>query len=1120
MLKGRDEMTDADLLALIDRAEREGWTELDLGAKQIKRLPPKIGQLRNLTKLYLYGNQLTAVPPEIGQLTNLTTLELWANKLTAVPLEIGQLLNLTELVLSGNQLTAVPPEIGQLVNLTKLELWGNQLTTMPLEIGQLLNLTELVLSGNQLTDLPPEIGQLLSLTVLSLRDNRLMAVPHEIGQLVNLTQLDLSDNPLSFISLELGKLVNLQGFYFDYEHITIMPSEVGRLHCITKLDLSRKKLTAMPPGIGQLLNLTWLHLGGNQLTTLPPEIGQLLNLTELSLRNNQLTALPPEIGQLLNLKELYLSHNQLTALPPEIGQLLNLTQLDLRDNPLSFISLELGKLVNLQDFYFDYEHIAIMPSEVGRLRCITKLDLSGKKLTAVPPEIGRLTNLTELDLRGNKLTTLPPEIGLLTNLTELILSGNQLTAVPPEIGQLSNLTALDLSRNQLTAVPPEIGQLVNLTELTLHKNQLTAVPPEIGQLVNLTGLYLSGNQLTAVPPEIGQLSKLTELDLGNNQLEFLPTFLTHLPHLKELHLYGNPLLKIPTELTGQDWGSHKTDPQPILEAYFQQCAPLHQLKLLLLGEGEVGKTSLVERLLHNHPPSNSGKTIGLDIHPWQIELETAPTTTSTPQKAQIAVNVWDFGGQEIYHATHQFFLSHRSLYLLLLDARQDDEANRLAYWLQLIQSFGGNSPIILVVNKIDYGIRRVAERELQAQYPQLQHIIYTSCLTGEGITTLRNALTATISTMPHIHDQIPQTWLAVKNRLATMSQDFISYDRFTKLCRKEGIQQPATQEIVARLLHDLGAALNYADESSLAGTYILQPDWVTYGIYQIVNAPHLQAHGLLHPHDLRQIFHNQPRYPFHKHHILLDMMVKFELCPKETLPDGRHLIPTLLHPDRPLFDWPTNDPPRFQLRYKVLPPSVLARLMVRLHRHLWQEARWRDGFVLARNGARAMVRALREQNQIHIWLDGDADARRTLLTLIRTQLEEIHASFARLEVEEWVPLPNYAGQAIKYDALLRMVERSIPRYWDANTDVEFEVLPLLDSLETPVDRLERRLHRTMNQRFNMGELRTLVEFDLGWDYEQFPQTNKSEFVRELIMQCQRQGVLGRLEQLAQKQGGR
>ena len=66
----------------------------------------------------------------------------------------------------------------------------------------------------------------------------------------------------------------------------------------------------------------------------------------------------------------------------------------------------------------------------------------------------------------------------------------------------------------------------------------------------------------------------------------------------------------------------------------------------------------------------------------------------------VRLNIWDFGGQEIMHATHQFFLTQRSLYLLVLNGREGGEDADADYWLRLIDSFGAESPVIVVLNKI------------------------------------------------------------------------------------------------------------------------------------------------------------------------------------------------------------------------------------------------------------------------------------------------------------------------------------------------------------------------------------------------------------------------------------
>ena len=83
------------------------------------------------TVLELSNSGLTGeIPPKIGDLINLTYLNLWSNQLTGdIPPEIGNLINLWYLDLQGNQLTGnIPSEIGNLVHLTTLRLNDNNLS--------------------------------------------------------------------------------------------------------------------------------------------------------------------------------------------------------------------------------------------------------------------------------------------------------------------------------------------------------------------------------------------------------------------------------------------------------------------------------------------------------------------------------------------------------------------------------------------------------------------------------------------------------------------------------------------------------------------------------------------------------------------------------------------------------------------------------------------------------------------------------------------------------------------------------------------------------------------------------------------------------------------------------
>jgi internalin A len=1119
-------MTHDELLTLIDQAAHECWTELDLRDQEISELPPEIGQLTGLQKLSIghkgwvsvkIRNPLTTLPPEIGQLTGLQYLDLSWNQLTAVPPAIGQLTCLTLLNLSSNQLTAMPPEIGQLTRLTELYLSGNQLTAVPPEIVQLTSLTSLYLGGNWLTAVPPEIVQLTSLTSLYLGGNWLTAVPPEIGQLTGLTALDLRGNQLTSVPLEIGRLTGLTGLHLSENPLTAVPPEIGRLTGLTELVLGDNLLTTVPPEIAQLTSLTALDLRGNQLTSVPPEIGQLTSLTVLDLSGNQLTAVPPEIGRLTSLTSLDLRDNQLTAMPPEIGRLTGLTGLHLSFNQLTAVPPEIGRLTGLTELDLSDNRLTTVPPEIGQLTSLTALHLWNNQLTAVPPAIGQLTGLTALHLWNNQLTAVPPAIGQLTGLTSLPLSGNQLTALPPEIGQLTGLASLDLGGNQLTALPPEIGQLTALTSLTLGHNWLTVLPPEIGQLTGLTSLDLGGNHFTAVPPAIVHLTSLTSLDLNGNQLTLLPPPLRCLTKLRELHLYDNHL-PLPPELLGEK--RKPGTPQAILDAYFQASQPLREAKLLLVGEGDVGKTAIIARLLYNRFSDTRSKTVGVDIHRWEMESEQlAGTDASGSDQRPLQINIWDFGGQEIYHATHQFFLTHRSLYLLVLDATQDEAANRLNYWLRHIQNFAGEAPILLVVNKTDLHRLALDERGLMLTYPAIRAVLHVSCKSGDGLFTLRQAIEEALAVLPHINDWIPVAWFAVKEKLAALGKDFLPYESYEDLCEAEGITYEAAQRTLAQFLHDLGAALHFHDDRRLAGTHVLNPEWVTGGIYAILNEPALQERGILRLDELDAIL-DRRRYPAHKHPFLLDIMGKFELA--APLADGQHyLIPGLLPKERPTFGWPTDAPVALEYRYAILPAAILSRLMVRLHHHIWQPehgqpVRWRNGLGVARDGCRALIVADPEAARLTIALDGPAPHRRHLLAAIRAQLDEIHASFAKLEAKEWVPLSDRPGAAIPYRALLNLEARRIFTHYDPTHDVEIDVRALLDGIESAEERDIRPLVRTLQERFSKAELRQLA-FEVLVDHEDLPGETKTDLARELALRCRRHGRLAELERMVGKE---
>jgi internalin A len=604
---------------------------------------------------------------------------------------------------------------------------------------------------------------------------------------------------------------------------------------------------------------------------------------------------------------------------------------------------------------------------------------------------------------------------------ELHLIRQDLTELPDSISQLTQLQYISLNSNRLTKLPDSIGKLTNLEALYLYDNQLADLPDSIGNLTQLQILDLSNNQLTELPDSIGLLTNLEELYLDGNQLVALPESLQNLTALKSLYLHGNDGLGLPAEVLGSSWedilGDKLANPAEILEYYFRVRGgkrPLNEAKLILVGRGSVGKTSIVNRLVDDVFKEEK-KTEGIRITKWKVRLN---------GKEDVRLNVWDFGGQEIMHATHQFFLTQRSLYLLVLNGRSGLEDADAEYWLKLIENFGAGSPVIIVLNKIKEQPFDLNRRALQQKYPFIRDFIKTDCKSGFGLKELRETIERETDRLEHLRDAFPAAWFAIKNRLALMKKNYLDFEDYRKECERLGEKDPSAQESLAVYLHSLGIALNYKDDPRLQYTHVLNPHWVTNGIYTILNSEKLEKQkGEIRLKDFAEILDGRT-YPAKMHRFLLDLMRKFDLCFAFPDDDTHYLIPDLLDKQEPAeaAEFKPEECLNFQYHYPVLTEGLLPRFVVRTHTLSEGEKykRWRTGVILEFEGCRALVKADVQDRKIFINVSGPAQSRGRLLAVIRWEFERIHRDISNLQPEEIVPLPKYPNVLVKYQDLLVM----------------------------------------------------------------------------------------------------
>ncbi len=649
-------------------------------------------------------------------------------------------------------------------------------------------------------------------------------------------------------------------------------------------------------------------------------------------------------------------------------------------------------------------------------------------------EEAKETGATELDLIGQKMTELPPELFELKNLNKLNLLNNRLSFLPPELFQLTGLTYLDLEQNQLTELPPELLQLTGLIELQLGFNQLTKLPAEIGQLTNLNFLGVTGCQLTKLPAEIGQLPNLLGLWLRSNHVASLPSQLIQSTRLNLIELDNNPLTSPPYELATQGIEA--------IREYFTSAKEgtrtVSEVKVILVGEGASGKTSLT-RCLRGEPFNKREETThGIRIKNWKLETG----------DHSLRCNLWDFGGQEIMHATHQFFLSRRSLYVLVLDGRRDE---RPEYWLRYIESFGGGSPVLVVLNKYNTNPGFDLNRPfLKKKYPFIVDFFRTSCRTNNGIQNFRQALREELGKVPLTRNEWLASWFRAKERLEKLNDPCISYEDCETVCREAGVKGEISQQVLVDFLHDLGIVIHFT-EFDLADNHVLDPKWVTEAVYKIINAPSIaERNGLFSKDDLRQILRFQEgdtyHYQWRDHGYFIELMRKFELCYE--LEDGQILIPDLLEVSEPSFTFDDHNALCFLLEYKdFLPPSVMPRFIVKRHQEIKDRLRWRSGVVLEHPllESIAVIRADTEARRIHIAVTGTQP--KAFLTVIILTLREINAGFEGLKVSERIPLPDNPSLSVDCETLRINLEAGVDRFVPEGAKKAYSLLELLNTVD-------------------------------------------------------------------------
>lgn len=724
--------------------------------------------------------------------------------------------------------------------------------------------------------------------------------------------------------------------------------------------------------------LTKLDLFKLSIEKIPGEVGELDWLVELRCgcdgrqeKKSPLSDLSPLAG-LSGLQSLHCSGTQVNNLSPLAG-LAGLQELNCSGTQVN----DLNPLASLSGLWY--------------------LDCGSTQVSDLSPLTG-LSGLGWLDCWSTQVNNLSPLVRL-SRLWYLNCGWTQVSDLSP-LAELCDLHMLHCGNTQVSDLSPLVG-LSGLQHLICEHTQVSDLSPLAG-LNGLQLLYCGSTQISDLSP-LASLSCLQNLYCGYTQVSDLSPILPALyeGRLAELYAYSIPLRGIPRELMLME--NTRFNSAPGLREYLldleKDGAENRELKVLFVGNGRVGKTTLSHFLRHGKPPaSDIESTHGIIIEEFDLEV---------PNHDPLRLKLWDFGGQEIYHATHRLFLKQNAVYILLWTSEPQDTPDEpfhpVSYWVEYIRELAGeDAAILLVKNKADI----YPGNDLPPDWEEVRGQVETNPLTisavsGEGLETLKGRLRdAALLIKDWFSYKLPRSWINTREdmeRLCGQGHKDIPKAHFEQLCLKNKV---IGKETLLQYLHATGFLFH--KEGHFRDRIILDQNWAVDAVYRIFDKREggmrreiEQRRGEFDGRFTKRIWPNNSR---EEREVFMGFILSCRICFEKDRDwlesfEGREFVAPALLPAEPPVGCLGQPWDLFlEFQYPILHRTFIERFIAETAPLADRAQWWRQGIILESQelGAVAMVEARPPEKTICVLARGDVLGRLRLLRRVANKLREIH----------------------------------------------------------------------------------------------------------------------------------
>ncbi|HLE89910.1 MAG TPA: COR domain-containing protein, partial [Anaerolineales bacterium] len=337
---------------------------------------------------------------------------------------------------------------------------------------------------------------------------------------------------------------------------------------------------------------------------------------------------------------------------------------------------------------------------------------------------------------------------------------------------------------------------------------------------------------------------------------------------------------------------------------------LNEAKLILVGEGEVGKTCLMDALLNN-PWQEHDTTHGIEIKPIKL--------THPDNQTEITLNGWDFGGQRVYRPTHQLFFSAPAVYLVVWKPREGPQQGFVKEWIKLVKHREPDAKILVVATHggpqqrqpdIDrqelwdlFGRETVADFFFVDSKPDAHG-------NRKGIDELKLAIARLAAQLPEVGRSVPKSFQDIRLALGAKGVPYLPLDEVLAICHAFNMDDEVARLFIT-ISHRLGHLTHYENDPTLHDIVIIRPDWLATAMSYVLDDEQTRlAHGLVKFSRLSQLWDDstrakEARYQATLHPIFLRLMERFDLSYRvaDSTPRGesdpQSLIAQLVPDNRP-----------------------------------------------------------------------------------------------------------------------------------------------------------------------------------------------------------------------------